>query len=703
MRRHTIIFVENLNVPVLLRLAFFHRRHQAIIVLNSITPRARRLADWLAGLSILHARPERTMFSAADVVTADGNSATIWNAVYYLPRILRQIQDDVLEKHPLLCRAGKIWPKAQLQLYIMKTLESWMTRPSLKICIVNWLIRTRFYEMHRPVTLLVPRTVFFPYLRSFAATNGIRLAGYSRPTAALSAIGKELLRIAVKLPKIPLRKPVAFACRGGQAAATAANPVQTACGRRSRIAVAGTGRPPSLDHGERSDLFWLPALKGARPDILTYFSRVDTPVSDGTLTELRAAGIECIALHEQARLTNKVPLWMPTPKKNAIQSRISRQLLAAWLTSGTFSRTDSLFLVGRFLYFAAQFAFWRDFFDANDVHVLIDNLSGSPEDVAQTVALNDLNGVKVAYQSSNMAIPIDVAVWTPVNVQFVFSQRRSNCFAPEETSLGVRVPTGYVFDNAFDFVRDRAQRWRKQLTGKGAVYILCYFDEGWSDGLYAILNHEDAMRDYEFLFRWLLSDSTLGLILKPKKASAFFARVAPLKPLLDNAVRTGRCLFLTAGNQVATTIFPSEAALASDVAIGLLAGATASLEARLAGVPSLLLAHPPLAGHPYYEWAQDSVIFETWENLKEAVERHRASPTAVPGFGDWSPVIDAIDPYRDGRAAERIALYIHWLVNRLDEGMNWRDAVQDVTRRYNERWAEEPTQETDGADRVGRA
>ena len=46
----------------------------------------------------------------------------------------------------------------------------------------------------------------------------------------------------------------------------------------------------------------------------------------------------------------------------------------------------------------------------------------------------------------------------------------------------------------------------------------------------------------------------------------------------------------------------------------------------------------------------------------------------MPRLGNWSPLLDEMDPFRDGRGAERMETYFDWLIKGFDQGLN-RDTV----------------------------
>ena len=53
-----------------------------------------------------------------------------------------------------------------------------------------------------------------------------------------------------------------------------------------------------------------------------------------------------------------------------------------------------------------------------------------------------------------------------------------------------------------------------------------------------------------------------------------------------------------------------------------------------------------------YRLGVGRVVFSDWDELWKALMEHWANPDGILKFGDWRPMLNEIDPFRDGRAAE---------------------------------------------------
>ena len=117
--------------------------------------------------------------------------------------------------------------------------------------------------------------------------------------------------------------------------------------------------------------------------------------------------------------------------------------------------------------------------------------------------------------------------------------------------------------------------------------------------------------------------------------------------------------------------------------------ATAGLEAALAGVPTLLLDQEAWPQNPLYRLGIDQVVFNDWDRLWEACLQYWSRPGEIPGFGDWSSMLDELDPFRDGLAAERMGTYLHWLLEGFNAGLDRETTMADAAERYCVLWGKD--------------
>ena len=65
---------------------------------------------------------------------------------------------------------------------------------------------------------------------------------------------------------------------------------------------------------------------------------------------------------------------------------------------------------------------------------------------------------------------------------------------------------------------------------------------------------------------------------------------------------------------------------------------------------------------------------------------HLQTPNGIPGFGDWGPLLDELDPFRDGKSAQRMGDYLNWLIQGFEQGLDKDVIMSDAAERYAKEW-----------------
>ena len=178
---------------------------------------------------------------------------------------------------------------------------------------------------------------------------------------------------------------------------------------------------------------------------------------------------------------------------------------------------------------------------------------------------------------------------------------------------------------------------------------------------------------YETFLQAVLDDGTLGVVIKPKGE---IPAGTGLDTLLSKAQETGRCVVLESA-------MPCEAAMASDIAVGLGIN-SAVIEAALAGVRAVHVDLARQDRHRFYGAGYESIVFDDLGRAVGAIERYRRNAGSERALGDHSRVLDEIDPFRDGGAAERVGKYMGWLLEGFRKGQEPADVLREASRRYRE-------------------
>ena len=333
---------------------------------------------------------------------------------------------------------------------------------------------------------------------------------------------------------------------------------------------------------------------------------------------------------------------------------------------------------------------WVNFFKATGTRIYVSHDKWSNKSVAAGAALDELGGISALWQTSFYESPSPhTSVYA--DIYFPFSNKVAEIEKKMNSKIKYNIAIGYTRDFMFDNLKDRAITLRTKLKDRGCKKIISFFDQGSIDNERWGVSHSTIQSEYEFWLNKVLEEEWVGLIIKPKIPGTLIARLGDTATLLQEAVETGRChIFLSneLGKNFADS--PALAALASDVAVhNVLTAGTAGLEASLTGTPTLLF---DLFGwvkkSQFYQLGNNKVVFNDWDVLWNNLYDH-LKKVAIPGFGDWSPIIDDLDPFRDGKAAYRMTTYLYWLLEGFKQGLDRETILADAAERYANEWGDD--------------
>ena len=224
---------------------------------------------------------------------------------------------------------------------------------------------------------------------------------------------------------------------------------------------------------------------------------------------------------------------------------------------------------------------------------------------------------------------------------------------------------GYPYETSFHLVRERAQKCRTKMEKAGAKFIICYFDENSTVEPYGDISPADHIRDLLALMQLVLEDPSVGLVVKTKLLRTSPRFIDEISAVRKSVEATGRYVELMHGIR-RNIIFPAEAALSADLAIGQAVGSTAVLESALAGTRGILLNPYGITGANDYLYAKANIIYPSLAEALEAVRAFREGAPEQKDLGDWSPIIDQFDPVRDGQAGHRMRAALEQAVMGID-------------------------------------
>jgi hypothetical protein len=267
-------------------------------------------------------------------------------------------------------------------------------------------------------------------------------------------------------------------------------------------------------------------------------------------------------------------------------------------------------------------------------------LFGEPQSIftdAIQLFSKELNTNTVSFQYSNMGV-LSPLMMTTADKFLIFSDMYKVPYKTDDISPKEIISTGYLYAGIADIVKLRAYAHRDKLRNAGAKFIICYFDESVQQEKWGFNNIKDHLDEIHILVKAILEDQSLGLVIKSQFMRNTPSNLYPADKLIKNAKVTGRYLELVSGKN-RNDIYPVEAALASDICIGHKFGATASLEAAIAGIRSVLLNSTGSLTFFDSIYSQENIIYNNIGSLMESIKGLKEGKLVNQNLGDWKPIL----------------------------------------------------------------
>ena len=596
-----------------------------------------------------------------------------------LSSVCNGIEKNLLEKSPFITAFGEKFNRRKVSLFFKKRLGFEIKEVVVFINVIDWYLNKSGGNSKSSVEVSIEHTLCFEVLKDFASKEyDITLNSYISLRnvfkLAYSLFGNLYLSvIAIVSPIFYSKKYSHGPLRNGKSNST---PV-----------LATKYQPYSLtfDLTSRSDIFWLLKSKIPHDQVLIYFGRTDIPATDVMGSVLRKNGVKSIAMSKGATNTSKISVYRPSILLAEMLSRLTGSIILKIFKEISNFRLESLVYFVGALYFVREYSKAYDFYKCMGIKVNVSSADTVIDDIPRWVALKALGGVSVSYQKSCLE-DVDVLLASTTDVYFQFGPY----YFPLTQRAGwdnySTISCGYITDYSFVAVKERSKALRKRIMAKGAKFIVCYFDQGSGDDRLRFISNRKSAYVYERLLRWVIADENIGLLCSPKRPVTLSARISNCVALMEKAKATGR--FILMDGDYSSSNYATEAAQASDIVIALLVGGTAGLESSLSGQRTIFLDLEGSYSYPEYRRGRNVIVFDSLDNMINAIERYRWNPESFDELGniDMMHMIKEKEPFRDGKAAERIGQYLYWLLDSFGKGETREGAMKYANQNYAEMW-----------------
>lgn len=326
--------------------------------------------------------------------------------------------------------------------------------------------------------------------------------------------------------------------------------------------------------------------------------------------------------------------------------------------------------------------FWKTFYQIFNVKLDFFPDEGAPLSIAKGIAfdiMGDTGGFTVGKQRSEFGSPPKAYIgFYTQDIFFTWNYRAKSFLKPEYNQVKTHIVAGYPNDMNFFKENKKVENVKRRLKEKGVEFVVALFDTGFG------LNHTFLAIDMEAFYReflnWILEDTSVGLVIKSKKPH-FLDSLPNVLSLLFKAEASGRCVNLT--EELGS--LPSDASRIADIAVG--AGVSSAVsEAVIAGCRGCHYQKNFPRRHDYYKWGYETLVFDNLDRMMKAIKSFKADPDLKPELGDWTPFLDKLDPFRDGRAGERMGNYMRWFLEEIEAGQSRDQALKNVNSKYAAVW-----------------
>jgi hypothetical protein len=428
----------------------------------------------------------------------------------------------------------------------------------------------------------------------------------------------------------------------------------------------------NLDFDQRNDMPWYPVSDIDSAKVILYVNRESVlPLSSDTRDTLDELGIEVVDRTS----------WRPREDRLSFFCSVLRELYLAGRTLAdliTSSRGVIAKLIAENqLIFGLTRDRWTAFLQEYNIKIHT-HPTGNARALPIAAAADTAGCVDIRHQTSmsHFIQPLSGKVMSH-HVYFASGtlfhhQMKEQNRTPDTTLIG-----GEIQQTARHDVEERAITHRQRLKKNGCEYIIAVYDSTFGEDIY---NSKEVMREfYQTVLKWAIDDPSLGLIIKPKFGDKI-SELPGIQGIINDLRERNQSIVLQ------DKTLSAEAALSADIAIGVGLN-TAVHEAALIGTPAI---HLDLVGMdrcaPYYDEGRGSFIFTEDQSLRKAISRQRTGDR--DDLGEYGMLLDRIDPFRDGKAPERLGTYLSDLLDSISDN-TLQEAIKAANANYGQNVGED--------------
>ena len=339
--------------------------------------------------------------------------------------------------------------------------------------------------------------------------------------------------------------------------------------------------------------------------------------------------------------------------------------------------------------YKSNYLFWYSFFEKYKIKLFLTwNKYDSSHIIASDV-IKSLGGISANWQMAFDGVKA-IECFTSIDILFSHSKHSADIDKELGSNYFYNVITGYPKDYAKNILLKQSLILREKLKMCGAKNIVYVADENSVDDSRWHTGHTLQQENYSYILEEVLNNNELAVIFKPKASGSLRKRLGKVNELLIQAEKTGRCIIFENIIRDTTVTSPLLAGLSADICVCChLSGGTVGVECALAGIPTLLIDREGCPNHKLRDLPEGKVVFNNWPETIIAIRDYFNTNKSNLEFGDWSPIINDLDPFQDGKASQRMGEYLHLILNGFEQGLNRNQVMLNAAEIYSKKWGKD--------------